>query len=76
MCRFGALDHNIIPDLVALRFDLAEHNRRKSVFGLATNVSVNWRSNFLTLGCFTGIYFPDEIGLLLVNLSGVDTMAD
>ena len=73
--NFLILDHNIIPDLIVLRFDLAAHNRWKAVLGLTSNVSGNLWRDFLTLCCFTGTYGPDEIGLLSVNPSVVDTMA-
>ena len=64
MCSFGILDHNILPSLTALHFDLAEHNRRKVVFGLMSNVSVNLRSDLLKLVYFTGTYFPGGILIL------------
>ena len=60
--------------MTALRFDLAAHDLRTSVFGLMSNISENWRSNFLALCYFTRIYGPYEIGLLSVNTYGVDTV--
>ena len=66
----------MLPDIFDLRFDLAAHNWRKAVFGLASNVSVNLRRDLLVLDCFTRTYCPDDIGWLSVNPSGVDTMAD
>ena len=73
--HFGILDHSILPALIALRFGLASHNRRKAVFGLTPNVYLNWRRNFLAIGCFTETFLTDYISLLLVNISVVDTMA-
>ena len=61
--------------MIALRFDLSAHNQRKAVFGLTSNGSINLQINYLALGCFTGTYDPDDIGPLLVNTPGVDTMA-
>ena len=50
LCYFGILDHNILPDLIDLLFYLVPYNRRKDVFDLTSNVSVNWQSDFLALG--------------------------
>ena len=72
--RFGILYHNILPALIALRFDLAALNRQEAVFGLTTNFSENWWSDFLVLGCLTGTDGPDDILLLSVIPSGLDTM--
>ena len=46
----------------------------KAVFGLASNVSENRRKYLLALGSFTGTDIADEILLLPVNFSRVDTM--
>ena len=64
------------PSIIELGFYLAEQNRWKAVFGLTSNVSVNWQINLLVLGCFTGKDGTYDIGLLSENPSGVDTMAD
>ena len=74
--NFGIPEHNILHALIVLIIDLLAHNRRATVFGFTSNVSENWRSDLLTLGCFTGTYGLDDIGLLPLNHSGVDTMKD
>ena len=60
--------------MIFLRFGLAAHNLWKEVFGLMSNVSEHLWSDLLALLCFTGTDGPDEIGLLSVNPSGVDTI--
>ena len=62
--------------LIAFRFYFVANNLCKAVFGLTSSISVNWRSAFLALCFFTGTYCLDDIGLLLVSSSVVDTMAD
>ena len=69
------MEHNILPDMIAICFDLASRNGQKSVFGLRFNVFENWQRDFPVLGCFTGIDSLDDIGLFLVNPSGLDTIA-
>ena len=69
------LDHNIIPALIYLRFDLVAHNQKKLVFGLTSNVSEHLRRNFLALNIFTGTYGLDDIGPLSVIFLVLDTMA-
>ena len=68
--------HNILPDLIFLRFYLAAHNRRTEIFGLMSNVSENLRSDFLAYFSFTGAYGQDDIVLLSVNPSGVYIVSD
>ena len=58
----------------ALLFDLSEPNRQTSVSGLTSNDSENWRSDFYCTRIFTVTYFLGNIGLLSVNISGVDTI--
>ena len=70
------MDHNILPDLIALHLYLIAHNWWTAVFGLMSNVSAHLRSTLLSLGYFTGTDGTYEIGLLSVNISAVDTMAD
>ena len=73
-CLFGKLYHNIMSDLIALRFDSAEQNLRTAVLGLTLNVSKKWRSDFIELRTLTEIYWLGEIGPLSVNTPGVDTI--
>ena len=69
------MEHNILPDMIAFRSDLAAHNGQQSVFGLRFNVFENLQRDFPVLGCFTGIDSLDDIGLFLVNPSGLDKIA-
>ena len=64
--------HKVLPDLIALCFDLAAHNMHTEVLCLTSNASKNWRSYFLALEFFTVAYWLGEIGLLSVPPSGVD----
>ena len=72
---FGILDHNILPALIALRFDFAAHNPWTEFFGLKSNVSEILWSDLLVLCCFTGTDGPDDIGMFSVDTSRMDTMA-
>ena len=70
---YTAPQHTACYDCFALWFS-SIYIRSKEVFGLMSNVSVNWRSDFLTKYCFAGTDCPDDIGLFSLNSSGVDTM--
>ena len=48
---------------------------RTAVLYLTSNASKNWQSDFLSLVLFTVAYWIGVIGLLLVPLYGVDTIA-
>ena len=47
---FGILDRNILPAMIALRFDLEGPARQMVVFFLTSKTSVNRWSGFLVLG--------------------------
>ena len=69
------IDQNVLPSLVNLRFYLASPNLWTAVLCLTSNASKNRKSNFLALGFFTVTDWLGSIGLLLVNPSGVETIA-
>ena len=69
-------DHNALPDLIALQFDLASLNLQTSALCLTSNVSKNWQSDFLALGFLVGSDCLGYIGLLSVQPSGVETVSD
>ena len=71
---FVTLNHNMLPDLIALYFDSVELNIWTAVFVLKSDYSKNGRSDFLALGFLTVTNGPGDIGLLSVNPSVVETM--
>ena len=72
---FGILDHNIMPFLVYLCFDLAAPNLRTSVFCFTSKTSENWRSYFLALVFLIVTDGPGDNVMLLVSPLGVETIA-
>ena len=70
---FVILDHSILHAMISLCFDLSAPTRRTAVLFLKSKTSVNIWSDFLALIFLKIIRGPDDIGLLSVNLSGVDT---
>ena len=69
---FGIIYHNILRDLIALIFHLAEPTQKTAVLFLTSKTSVNRRSDFLALHFLTIMEGPGDIGLLSVNQSEVD----
>ena len=69
----GIADHKILPELVAFHFDLTAHILRTEVFGLTSNASEKRRS-FIELGFYAIVYWLGDIGLLSVNILGVETI--
>ena len=62
--------------MIALSFDLTEHNLRTTLFGLVSNVYEDQWIDFLALRCFTGTEGTYKILTLSSNPSGVDTTED
>ena len=58
-----------------LRLDFSATKLRFAVVGLTSNMFVNEYSDFLALGLLTGDDVICTLGLLSVNLSGVDSIA-
>ena len=61
--------------MIAFCFDLEAHTWRKAVF-FTSKTSVNRRSDFLAIQILMVIVVPSDIGLLFVNLSGLETIKD
>ena len=72
---FKWIEHNILPALIALCFYLSAPNLHKSVLCLISNALKNRQIDFLALNYFTVTYFLGDIWLLLVNPSGMETIA-
>ena len=68
------LNHEVLPDLITLRFDLALPNLRTALLWLTSNAYGNGRSDFIALGFFTITYWMGDIVLLSANHSGVETI--
>ena len=62
-----------MPTMIALRFYLASPIQRTALLFLTSKTSVDIWSDFFSLGFMTVKESPGDIGLLLVNLLGVDT---
>ena len=73
-CLFGVLDHNWLPALFSLRFDLSVHNLRTAVFCLSCNFVANWQGGFIALVCLIDTDVPDDIGFFLEKPLDVDTL--
>ena len=58
-----------------MRFDLAAPNRWVAVFFFKSIILVKRHSDFLALSLLNGVGAMGDLGLLLVNLSGVETIA-
>ena len=67
--------HGVVPYLIALRLDLSDTTRWVEVLFFISNMLVKRHSDFLALGFLTGVYVVVDMGLLLVNPSGVETIA-
>ena len=75
MRSFGILDHNILPDLIALRSSLASQNLQTSVLGLTYNVYENWLIDYLAIVFLIVTDWLGDIGMLSVNTSVLETIA-
>ena len=73
--RFGFNTHGLVGDLIALSFDLAAPTWRIAVFFFAYNTLLKRYSYFQELFLFTGVCIMVDMGLLLVNPSGVKTIS-
>ena len=67
--------HDVVPALIALHFDLAARTRQITAFFFTHNILMKIHSIFLVLGFLTGIGVMGDLGLLLVNPPGVETIA-
>ena len=67
--RFGFSAHGVVPDLIALLFNLSAPNQRIAVFFFTSNILVKRNSDFLALDLLTGVGVMGDMGLLLVNPS-------
>ena len=73
--HIGFFFHSVVPDSIYLPFYLADLTRRIAFFFFASNMLLKRHSNFLALGFLTGVGVKGYLGLLLVNLSGVENIA-
>ena len=72
---FGELDHNILPDLIALRLYFSADNLKTAVFCLTSKISVNFHIDFLALGFLEVTDVPGGIVSFSVNQSELDTIS-
>ena len=70
------IDHKLLPAMIDLYFDLAAPNLRKEVLCLKSNASKILWSYFLALGFLTVTDWLSDIGMLLLNTSGVEAIDD
>ena len=70
------IEKKVLPALIALHFDLSSTNLWTTVLCLTYNIFKNLWSDFIALGFFTVTYWLGDIGLLLVNSSGFETIND
>ena len=71
--RFFFNAHGVVPDLIALRLDLAAPTRRVALFFFTYNILAKRHSGILAFGFLTGVDVLGYIGLLSVNHSVVES---
>ena len=67
--------HKLLQTFMALRLYFVATIRRFAVFGLTSNMLMRRHSDFLVLDLLTGVDAVGTLGLLSLNLSGVDSRA-
>ena len=59
--RFGSNAHSVVPDLIALRFNLASPTRQIAVFFFTSNIVMKGQSDFIALGLLIGVYVMGDM---------------
>ena len=72
---FGFNAHGVVPDLIALRCFLGDTTQQLAVIFFIPNMLVKRHRDFIALGFLTGVDVMGYMRLLLVNNSGVKTIA-
>ena len=67
-------NHGVVPPLIDLYFNLSAPNQQMAVLFFTSNMLVKRHSDFLSLGFLTGVGVMVDLGLLLVDYSGVETI--
>ena len=70
----GFNSHGVVPYVIAFRFDLVAPTRSLAVFFLTSNMLLKGYSDFLALGLLSVGGVMVDMGVLLVNHSGVETI--